>query len=317
MVFKKMLKTLGIGGPKVDTVLADPTCRPGTSLTGEVRLVGGEADAAIEHIALSLVTRVERGERPGNVEFHRVAVFGPLRLAAKEQRAIPFQLPIPWEAPITMVSGQQLPGMTLGVRTELAIAKAVDKGDLDPVQIIPLPSQDRVLDAFGQLGFQFKSSDLEPGRLYGVAQQLPFFQELEFFPPAQYAGLVNEVELTFVATPASLDVILEADKRAGFAQPGGEAFGRIHVSHDEAMTVDWAGQISAWLDQVVAHRGTGVPGGHPGMPAGMYGHPEQRRRGPGVGGVVAGAAAGFVGGMIAGEAMDEVGEAFLGDDEES
>ncbi|SHF42592.1 sporulation protein [Streptoalloteichus hindustanus] len=326
MVFKRMLRAFGVGGPTVDTVLPNPNVRPGELLTGEVRVQGGDHEVDIEHIALGLVTRVEREhgdrEREGVVEFHRAVVSGRFQLAAREARAIPFQIPLPWETPITTVSGHHLHGMTVGLRTELAVAKAVDKGDMDPVFVHPLPAQDRVLDAFGQLGFQFRRADLEMGHLHGVAQQLPFYQEIEFFPPGQYAGRINEVELTLVTGAGGLDVVLEADKRGGMFHSGGDAFGRFHASHEEALTVDWSAHLHAWLEQVASRHGAAHHGfaghGHPGHdPYGHgshHGHPEQhrhRRGGMGAGAVVAGAAAGFVGGMIAGEVIDEVGDAFF------
>jgi sporulation-control protein len=308
MVFKRMLKALGVGGPSVDTVIADPRVRPGELVTGEVRMAGGEVDADIEHIALSLVTRVERGERgAGNVEFHRSMVSGPFRLAAKEERGIPFSFSLPWETPLNTISGRQLPGLSLGLRTELAVAKAVDPGDTDPLYVEPLPSQDRVLDAFGELGFHFRKADLEAGRIYGVPQQLPFFQEIEFYPPSRYAGRVNEVELTFVAAPGGLEVVLEADKRAGLFQPGGDAFGRFGMSHQEAEHADWAAIIDEWLNQLASRRS---------MHHDSYGHHHDGHGGGGMGGVggmVAGAAAGVVGGMVLGEVFDGM---FGGDEEE-
>ena len=307
MVFKKMLKALGVGGPSVDTVLRTPTSEPGAPLEGEVRMLGGDQDADIDRVALSLVTRVERGEQGvATMEFHRVVIGGRFRLPAKTEHVIPFQVPLPWEAPITEVFGHHLHGMALGVRTELAVAKAVDQSDLDPVRIRPLPAQERVLDAFGALGFQFRSADLEAGRLHGVRQELPFFQEIEFYPPRQYSGRVNQVELTFAANPHGLEVILEADKRSGLFQSGGDMIGRFGMSHDEAMHTDWARVIDEWLQQVISRRGSHQGFGH---------HGHRGHHGPGVGGVVAGAAAGVVGGMVLGEVLDEIGDAFFGDED--
>ena len=161
---------------------------PALPLTGHVNLVGGSHDVDIEHITLSLVTRVEvesgDGEHAATGEFHRVTVSGPLRLAEGQQLSLPFQIVMPWETPITTVYGQVLHGMTMGVRTEVSIAKAVDKGDLDPVYVHPLPVQQRILDAFAQLGFRFKNADLEYGQIAGVHQTLPFYQEIEYFPAA-------------------------------------------------------------------------------------------------------------------------------------
>ncbi len=185
MVFKRLLGSIGIGGPSVDTVLAPGAVQPGGPLAGEVHLKGGEADFDIEHITLELVARVEAehdgGESEGVVTFERFTVGGGFRLAAGEQRSIPFSVMLPWETPVTELHGQAL-GIVLGVRTELAVAGAKDKGDLDPLAVRPLPAQEAILEALGQLGFGFKSADLEYGHIGGTGQQLPFYQEIELAP---------------------------------------------------------------------------------------------------------------------------------------
>ncbi|MDQ1294193.1 MAG: sporulation-control protein [Actinomycetota bacterium] len=322
MVLKRMMAALGVGGPSVDTVLADPNVRPGQVLTGEVRIMGGEQDVEIEHVALGLMTRVEveggDNDYNANVEFHRGAVAGRFRLPAKTPHTVPFQMPVPWETPVTHVQGQHLRGMTLGVRTELAIARAVDKGDMDPINVHPLPSQERVLQAFQQLGCGFRSADLERGVIQGARQALPFYQEIEFFPPQNYAGRIKEIELTFIADPQGLLVVLEADKRGGLFQAGGDAYGRFHLSHEEALQADWAAHLNSWLAQVSQRGYPGAHGmsGHHGMPGrhGMSGHHGHRGHGLGVGEMATGAAAGFLGGMLAGEALEQIGDTFFGED---
>ncbi|MDQ3402371.1 MAG: sporulation protein, partial [Actinomycetota bacterium] len=265
MVFKKMLRALGVGGPSVDTVLTDSRVRPGGLVTGEVRMTGGDVPVDIDYVALSLVTRVERGDSgSATVEFDRAVVAGRFGLAAGEERVVPFQLPLPWETPITDVHGTHLHGMSLGLRTELAVAKAVDKGDLDALRVEPLPSQAAVLDAFGRLGFRFKSADLEAGRIHGVRQELPFFQEIEFYPPPHLARGITQVEVTFVADPGGMAVVLEADRRASLLSSGGDSYGHFHVSHLDAERTDWAGRIAEWLEQISSRRPSfgGGHGGH-------------------------------------------------------
>ncbi|KFZ77345.1 SpoOM family protein [Amycolatopsis sp. MJM2582] len=317
-MFKRMLSAFGVGGPSVDTVLDSPHAVPGEVITGQVRIQGGSSDAQIEEILLSLVTRVEvehgDHERAGTAEFLRVSAGRKVRVTAGQLTTVPFQIALPWETPISAVGGRELPGMVVGVRTELVIAGAPDKGDLDPVLVGPLESQDRVLEAFGELGFSFRSADVEAGRLHGVRQELGFFQEIEFFPPSRYAGRVSQVELTFVASPDDLVVVLEADKRGGMFRSGGDSFGRFHVSHEEALRTDWAAAIDGWLAKVAeSGGGHAMFGGHQEHYGHEYDHHGHHgRRGPGMGGVVAGAAAGVVGGMILGEVMEDV---FDGGDE--
>ncbi|MBR8638874.1 sporulation protein [Streptomyces tuirus] len=337
MVFKRLLGSLGVGGPTVDTALDPGAARPGGALTGQVHLKGGDADFDIEHITLELVARVEaehsEGESEGVVAFERFTVGGGFRLVAGQQHSVPFTVTLPWETPITELYGQGL-GIVLGVRTELAVAGAKDKGDLDQLNIAPLPAQEAILEAFGQLGFGFKSADLEYGRIGGTGQQLPFYQEIEITPSPQYAHQVNEIEVTFLANPGGMEVVLEADKRGGFFSGGHDALTRFTVGHHDSR--DWNTEVDGWIRQLVEHRashgthgaygayGHGDPyarqghGGHHGH--GDHHHDDHRRSGPGMGTAVAAGAAGLavgvVGGMVAAEVVDEVGDFFEGDEED-
>ncbi|GAA2385573.1 hypothetical protein Cme02nite_72480 [Catellatospora methionotrophica] len=313
MVFKKMLAAFGVGGPSVDTVLATPVVQPGGTLSGTVHIRGGERDTLIEYVSVGLVTRVEveghDSEYDTTVEFHRVHLTGSFTLAAGAQQALPFTVELPWETPVTRFYGTPLHGMTMGVRTELSVAKAVDKTDIDPVGVEPLPLQAAVMEAFTRLGFHFTRADLERGRISGVHQTLPFYQEIEFHPSQAYAGRMRQLELTFVTSPQGMDVILEFDKR-GF-MGSHDTFSRHHVSHADAGRTDWPAVVDGWIRAALdrhgsSHGGYGHGGGH-GFHGGHGGHQSHGgHRGHGMGGVAAGAAAGFVGGMVAGEVAEEV-----------
>ncbi|WP_149549429.1 sporulation protein [Streptomyces marokkonensis] len=315
MVFRRLLGSLGVGGPTVDTVLEPGAARPGGALTGQVHLRGGEADFEIEHITLELVARVEaehgEGESEGTVAFERFTVGGGFRLGAGRQHSVPFTVTLPWETPVTELYGQHL-GIVLGVRTELAVAGAKDKGDLDRLDVAPLPAQEAILEAFGRLGFGFRSADLEYGRIGGTGQQLPFYQELELTPAPQYAHQVNEIEVTFLAGPGGIEVVLEADKRGGLFSGGHDALTRFTVGHHDSR--DWNTEVDGWVRQLVEHRTAYGAHGH-----GDH-HEDHRRSGPGMGTVVAAGAAGLavgvVGGMVAAEVVDEVGDFFEGDEED-
>ena len=307
MVFKRLLGSLGVGGPTVDTVLDPGPALPGGTLGGQVLLQGGTADFDIEQITLELVARVEAehadGESEGVVAFERVAVGGGFRLAAGEERSVPFGLVLPWETPITELYGQPL-GVVLGVRTELSVAGARDKGDLDPLAVAPLPVQEAVLEAFGQLGFGFRSADLEYGHIGGTGQLLPFYQEIELTPSPRYAHQVNEIEVTFLAGPGGVEVVLEADKRGGLVSDGHDALTHVTVGHDDSR--DWDAEVDRWVRRLVEHRASSYGDPHSG--ASHHGH----HSGPGVGTAVAAGAAGLAvgvaGGRVAAAVGDEVGD---------
>ncbi|MFI1679904.1 sporulation protein [Streptomyces sp. NPDC020607] len=257
MGFKKLLASLGAGGASVETVLAEVNVVPGGVVQGEVRIQGGSVDQEIEGLSVGLQARVEvegnDQETKQDIEFTKVRLGGAFTLQANQVHAVQFTLEIPWETPVTSIDGQQLRGMNIGVTTELEIARAVDSGDLDPINVHPLPAQQAILDAFIQLGFRFKSADMERGHIRGTRQKLPFYQEIEFFPPQQYRGL-NQVELSFVADDREMDVVLEMDKKPGLFSESSDSFRSFKVGLNDFQGTDWAAYLNEWLSQVGSKR---------------------------------------------------------------
>jgi len=251
MVFARVLRAFGVGGPSVDTVLNDPATRPGGTLQGAVRVAGGDYDVLIDNIVLALVTRAEAEDGEALLEFHRVSVAGNFTLAAGARQDIPFTLTVPWETPVTHLAGRPLAGTMMGVRTELSVARSVDQGDLDAVAVHPLPAQEQILAAFDRLGFRLRHTDVERGGIYGVRQELPFYQEIEYAPPPEHMSSMDEVEVTFVADASGTEVILEFDKRGGMLSEGRDTYARYRVEHDEVARTDWTSVVEGWVHLAV------------------------------------------------------------------
>lgn len=257
MGFKRLLASLGAGGASVETVLNDVNVVPGGVVQGEVRIQGGSVAQEIQGLSVGLQARVEvegqDQEYKQDIEFLKVQLGGAFTLQAEAVHPVPFSLEIPWETPITSFAGHSLHGMHIGVTTELAIAQAVDSGDLDPITVHPLPAQQAILDAFGRLGFHFKNADLERGHIRGTRQRLPFYQEIEFYPPQQYRGL-NQVELSFVADDREMDVVLEMDKKPGLFSEGSDSYRSFQVGLHDYQATDWAAYLNQWLSEVGSRR---------------------------------------------------------------
>ncbi|MEU9984056.1 sporulation protein [Streptomyces sp. NPDC050856] len=257
MGFKKLLASLGAGGASVETVLTEANVVPGGVVQGEVRIQGGSVDQRIEGLSVGLQARVEveggDHEVKQDIEFTKVRLGGAFEVKAGAVHVVPFGLDIPWETPITTIAGQQLHGMDIGVSTELEIARAVDSSDLDAINVHPLPAQQAILDAFVQLGFRFKSADMERGHIRGTRQRLPFYQEIEFLPPQQYRGL-NQVELTFIADGREMDVVLEMDKKPGLFSEGSDSYRAFQVGLNDFQGTDWVAYLNQWLADVGGRR---------------------------------------------------------------
>jgi sporulation-control protein len=258
-MFQKVLATFGSGGAKIDARLLDAAAAPGRPLHGEVLLLGGEVDQEIKGLAVTLLARVRLpGGIAEDLPFGTRHLVGSEVIRAGQQIRVPFELPLPWETPVTSVYGKPLTGMAVGVRAELDLAAAVsDPFDADAVAIEPLPAQKRVLDAVSRLGFTFREAILEQGRVDGADQQLPFFQEIRFAPSPRFASVFSQVAVTFLTSGERTDVVLEVTKRVrvsktgGFGGRGQDFLGMFTVRPD----VDWEKQLAAWLDQVARPRG--------------------------------------------------------------
>ncbi|MFF3698310.1 sporulation protein [Streptomyces sp. NPDC002221] len=257
MGFKRLLASLGAGGASVETELTETNVVPGGVVQGEVRIQGGSVDQQVEGLSVGLQARVEveggEHEHKQDIEFTKLRLGGAFEVKVGAVHVVPFGLEIPWETPVTTIDGQQLRGMHIGVTTELEIARAVDSGDLDRIQVHPLPAQQAILDAFVRLGFRFKSADMEKGHIRGTRQRLPFYQEIEFYPPSQYRGL-NQVELSFVADDREMDVVLEMDKKPGLFSEGSDSYRSFRVGLNDFHGTDWSGYVNEWLAEVGGRR---------------------------------------------------------------
>ncbi|MCW2898314.1 MAG: SpoOM family protein [Streptosporangiaceae bacterium] len=259
MVFRKLLNAMGVGGPSVETVLHDANVHPGGVLSGDVTILGGDHPTDILGVKVALASRVEvetsDGQYTTRMEYAKAHVAGAFQLAPGARHAVTFSLQAPWETPLTYLYGRPLHGTTVGVATELEVARAIDATDLDPVAVHPLPAQERILAAFANLGFHFRTADCEKGRIWGVRQELPFYQEIELYPPPQYSGGIKQLEVTFVAGPHSMEVVLELDKRGGVFTEGHDSFGRLTVDYATVEHTDWERQLDGYLQHAGRRHG--------------------------------------------------------------
>jgi sporulation-control protein len=251
----------------VDTVLANPSTRPGLALPGRVLIEAGGADVRIGRVVLGLVARVEPAEPDADrilVEFHRVAVAGAFVLPANARRVIDFAAPVPWETPVTVINGQRLPDLWTGLRTELDIDAGSDRDDLTGLFVHPLPAQERIMGALASLGFPLRQVGLQAGRLPGVRQALPFHQKIGYWVAPLYAGPITELELTFVTDRHGLEVIFWLDRRMALAGSATHfSLSRFRIEHAAAPGVDPVHLVDDWLRRALDRHADAAAGYRP------------------------------------------------------
>jgi sporulation-control protein spo0M len=250
-------------GLTVRTVLANPSTRPGLTLPGRVTVGAGRSGVTVDHLSLGLVTRVEPADGSAEyvlTEFLRVPAGGTFVLAPHERRGIDFRVPIPWETPVTVINGSGYLNLRMGLRAEVAVSPMLDRGDLRPVYVHPLPAQEGVLATLVELGFQLRQVGLLAGRLPGVDQRLPFHQRIAFWAAPLYGGPFSELEVTFVADRCGVEVIFTLDRRVALAGAGHVSISRFRVDHAGAAELDWVSVVDGWLRYAVARHAATAAG---------------------------------------------------------
>ncbi|RZQ63093.1 sporulation protein [Amycolatopsis suaedae] len=264
-MFQKVLASFGSGGARLDARLLDRSVSPGRPLRGEVLLLGGEVDQEVKAVGVTLLARVETpGDRPeySDLSFGDQQIASNERIQPGQQVRLPFEIQLPWETPISSVYGKPLSGIAVGVQTTLDLGGTVaDPTDVDAAAVEPLPAQKRILDAMSRCGFTFTGAALESGRINGVTQQLPFYQEIRFAPPQRFAPVFTSVAVTFLSGSAQTAVVLEVHKRVrvsksgGFGGRGQDFLGSFTVDHAAVDRIEWEKQLPAWLHEVAKSRG--------------------------------------------------------------
>jgi sporulation-control protein len=73
---------------------------------------------------------------------------------------------------------------------------------------------------------------------------------VEFAPPADLRGRINELEVTFLADPQGVELVLEVDRRGGLLTDGYDAADRLYVPHGADLAT-----VAAQLDDAVRRLG--------------------------------------------------------------
>ncbi|SFR74937.1 sporulation-control protein [Halogeometricum rufum] len=207
---KKILASVGIGNASVDTVLPSTTVSPGETVTAEVRVSGGDAAQSVSAIDLEVETRYRTEEGVEDATVGRMRLGEAFEIEPDEETTYDAEITIPWETPLTLGSTE------VWVETELEIDMAVDPEDVDYLDVRPTPRMQAVFDAAEELGLSLRTAECSADPYGRYAGERRFVQEFEFRPSGgEFRGDLDELELVFVASAASLDVFVEVDRRGG------------------------------------------------------------------------------------------------------
>ena len=243
-MFKSILRSLGVGGATVETVITDPEVEVGGEVAGEIRITGGSHDQDIRGVVLEIVTRARVETRGDEKVYAEIALgeatLNPGRIEAQATVVLPFRIRLPASAPITMGSTQTL------LKTRLDVAGAVDPRDTDPIRVLPNAAMYAVFDGMERAGFRLVETEVE----YNPRRANPFVQEFDFRPRSARDYGIEEVEISFMLVPGGVEVSLTVDNRGGFFTMGRERTARFRVTEAQADRLDMASELRQAIDSL-------------------------------------------------------------------
>ncbi len=254
---RRLLTSIGVGAATVDTKLEKDELSPGEEVRGVVEIRGGDSEQEVDGIRLEIQTHYKRESgdstitETGTIESFNVS--GRITVRAGETQELPFNFPLPYDAPLSI-------GRTsVWVRTALDVKMALDPSDSDAVTVRPNRTIEAVLEAVKKLGFDLREADNEelPHRL---RRRLPFGQEFEFKARSgEFRGKLDELEMVLFPAEGSVDVALQIDRRArnlgsflSEAMGTDESHASLTISDDEAAA--GSDRVAEKLGQAIRQR---------------------------------------------------------------
>ncbi|WP_437720248.1 sporulation protein [Sorangium sp. So ce861] len=283
-MFKKLLASMGVGSASVDTRLHQHRVSPGSMLTGDVVIRGGEARQEIDELSLFLMTEVE--VEAGDTEYRQPQAIQRLALARDfvvgpgDHFAVPFQLLLHPETPVTELPASQghsaygqaplgkggwgpgqgaafAPGLSgarvrgrgcrVWVQTGLSIDDGVDASDVDALVVTPTGPISRFLAAVENLGFRLSAVDVERGTLRGSGFQstIGCYQEIEYRPIAGSRYAGRVKELEVSFVTRYNDTGVLVEVDQRFRRH--DSYRSLMMHHQNYQNVDWEGELGRML----------------------------------------------------------------------
>lgn len=289
-MFKKLMAKFGVGAAKVDLKLDRPGYRLGETMTGVVRIEGGNVEQRISDLSALMLMRVTLRGQDVTRQVQAFPISRNFTVQPKPfVQEIPFSFVMPEGLPIST------PAVQYALHTKLDVEMALDPTDFDRVEVLPSEPVERVLKALDRLNLRQKS---DSGKLtqYG--------QEFSFFPGADLGIPLKELEVIFFTAPGELRLLVELDLASGLLRRDKEYKAEIIVPQD-LLADGKEEELSRYLIETI----TGYANDPQSIPyvslasyqQGQYGH--HGHRGGGMGGMLGGMAAGVLGGMLLSDLM--------------
>lgn len=210
--FKKaMANVLGVGGSKVDTILHNNRVCPGDTISGTIKIFGGNIEQYINGVNLIVRTKFEKKSNDKNIivtqNIQKIPVAIGRSVTNNDNLEIPFSFKLDENCPISVYK------YPVWISTVLDIANAIDSGDGDNIEVVPSNEIKTILDILSNIGFRRREIENISNRRR--INNMPFVQEFEFVAQtAPFRGKLDEIEIVFAKNMYGVDLYIQIDRRA-------------------------------------------------------------------------------------------------------
>lgn len=298
-MLKKLMAKFGIGAATVDLRLDREEWRLGETMTGVIRIEGGEVEQRIHDLQVFLMMRAQVKGKYLDRPVQSIPVLSKFVVKAK-----PFVQEVPFQFTLSRDLAMSSHAVQYYLLTKLDVEQALDPTDRDFVRVLPPLHIERVFTALEQLDLRQKA---------GSGKLTPYGQEFSFFPGRPLGIPLKELEVIFYDAPDQLRLLVELDLATGYLGREVERRAEIAVPHEllaAGKEVELAGYLREKLESYVAH-----PQTIPYFPLAGYGRKGYQGHHPNMSGMMGGMAAGLLGGFLLSEMLDGLdGEEWTGGD---
>ncbi|MBO8164646.1 MAG: sporulation protein [Brevibacillus sp.] len=299
-MLKKLMAKLGIGAATVDLQLDRDQWRLGETMTGSIRIEGGEVEQRIHDLQVLLMMRAYVKGSAITRPVQAIPVLSKFVVKAKPfVQEVPFQFTLPTDLAVSSHAVQYF------LNTRLDVEQALDPTDQDHVALLPPRHIEKVFEALERLDLRQKP---DSGKL------TPYGQEFSFAPVRPIGIPLKELEVIFFDAPDQLRLLMELDLAAGFFGREVERKVELTVPHDllrEGMEQELARYLQEKIESYANN-----PQSIPYVSLAGYapkGHKAYKGH-SGMSGMIGGMAAGLMGGLLLGEMMEGADEMLGADD---
>lgn len=178
---------------KVDTYIKEARVRQGSSISGEVYVVGGKEEQKVKGTYIAVMTSIMVEENNvfslQEVELQRVKVSEHFTIMPNEEKTIPFSFILSPETPMTVKR------VEVWLKTTLDVSFECDPRDKNYIHVIGTEAAEKLLSAIQQMDFSIKKViNIKNRRTYsGVVQ------EFEFYPGSNLKKGLSELEMVILS----------------------------------------------------------------------------------------------------------------------